>query len=455
MRPRCDDLLLDAVPPQNLEAEQSTLGAMMIDGNALTVGCETLAAGDFYRDADQLIFKALAWLKKKNQNVDLVTVQEALKATNKKTGRPFLEDAGGIEYLMALIDSVPSAANIEYYAGIVREKAILRKVAEVGRELVRLAHGTVDDLDALLDTCEQRVMAVSRERKATDAEWQSYEEIGTKVFGIIEEGYRDGTPIRGLETGIGPFDKLICGLMPGDLIVMAGHPTTGKTALVQSWAHHIAKQGTAVALFELEQTDIAMGFRAIQQTAEIDSRVLRDPKFMPEEAWHKLAGCMGELLDLPIHVCTEQGLSCSQIAARARRAKQKWDIGLVIVDYLGLITLPAGENEVAQLGYACTALKNVAKELNVPLILIHHLNRGNQHEKNREPRLIDLRGSGKIEERADVVLFTHQPGSDKGEAVPITLIVRKVKNFPEGKVPLVFFPKFLQFEEASNRHEDE
>jgi replicative DNA helicase len=454
-----NSFLLDKIPPQNLEAEQSALGSMMIDRGALEKGVDVLKPEDFYRDAHQTIFDALTSLAERNEPVDIVTVQEELRARGR------LESIGGTEYLEALIDSVPTAANIEYYARIVEEKSILRRLIDSCAQINSLCHGHVDGLDSLVDQAEQMIFNISQRRLG-----DSFAPLSALVhaaFEKVEAQYRDKSDVSGLRTGFRDLDKITSGLQPSDLIIVAARPSMGKTAFCLDIAKHVAiHEKQPVAVFSLEMAKEQLTIRLMCSESRVDSHRVRTG-YVLEKDWEHLAAGVGRLYSAPIFIDDTSGLSALQMRAKARRLQaEQGGLGLIVIDYLQLMQgHRRTDNRTQEIAEIARALKGLARELHVPVIALSQLSRAVEQRPNKRPMLSDLRESGSIEAEADLVMFLYRDAyykqkeliTDEGgnmiDSVAngdeddnvAEVIVGKQRNGPTGTIKVMWQPQFASF----------
>ncbi len=455
--------LLDKVPPQNLEAEQSTLGSMMIDKAALEKAVDILRPEDFYREAHEIIFDALISLAERDEAVDIITIQEELR------GKSQLDTVGGTEYLMALIDSVPTATNVEYYARIVEEKAILRRLIDASMQMISWSHGEVEDVDEIVDKSERLIFQVSQRRMGQY--FVPLSALAHQAFEQMEDQYREKARVSGLSTGFRDLDNITSGLQPSDFIIVAARPSMGKTALSLDMARHIAVQEQKpIAVFSLETSKEQLTIRLICSQSRVDSHRLRTG-YLQNEDWRRLSEGVGVLYSAPVFIDDSTDLSALQMRAKCRRLKAEHNLGLVIVDYLQLMqSHRRAENRTQEIGEIARALKGMARELAVPVIAISQLSRAVEHREKKKPILADLRESGSIEAEADVVMllyraaYYNQPDAsdvveeifDEGKVVKTStgetlvhetdVIVAKQRNGPTGTVHLAFLPKYASFQ---------
>lgn len=445
---------LDRVPPQNIEAEQSTLGSMMLDRAAIEKAGEILRQEDFYRTAHQVIYDALWSLAERDEAVDLITIQEEMRRRGK------LEAVGGTEYLMALLDSVPTAANVEYYAKIVEEKSIRRRLIEAATEVIGYAHSQDEDIDALADRAEQIVFAVAQRRLG-----RSFSPLATLVseaWDTIERRYQEGKAISGLETGFEALDYMTSGLQPSDLVIIAGRPSMGKTALALNIATHAAiRKKMPVAIFSVEMSSEQLALRMLCSQAHMDSHRLRSGRIHDTE-WKPLGEATEILSQAPIFIDDSSDITPMAMRAKCRRLRAEHGLGMVVVDYLQLVRWHRTiENRVQEISEIARSLKGLARELKVPVVVGSQLSRAVERREEHRPMLSDLRESGSIEAEADVVAmiyresyYKHKEGREQGETVDddihavdeAEIIIAKQRNGPTGTVRLAFLPQYACFQ---------
>jgi replicative DNA helicase len=438
------DLLAQRLPPQNLEAEVSVLGGVLLDNEALNRVLEVMKEGDFYRESHRKIFSAILDLYEKSEPVDLITLTEALKK------RDALEAVGGVEYLNSLVNSVPTAANISYYAKIVKEKAILRKLINRSTDIISQVYGVSGDVDDFLDQAERSIFEISEDRVRPS--FYSLKDIIKASFKTIERLYEKRQLITGVPTGFTKLDELTSGLQPSDLIIIAGRPSMGKTALALDIAAHAAVEGgIPSAIFSLEMAKEQLALRMLCSEAKVDAHRLRGG-FLSESDWPKLTRAAGSLSEAPIFIDDTPGLSALEMRAKSRRLKAEHNLGLVVVDYLQLMRGRAdSDNREQEISDISRSLKALAKELNVPVMALSQLNRRVEERGDRRPQLSDLRESGAIEQDADVIIFLYrdevynksEDNPNKGKA---EIIIGKQRNGPTDKFELTFLDKFTCFE---------
>lgn len=431
------------LPPQNIEAEQSVLGGILIENDALNRVLEFLEEGDFYREAHQKIFRSMVSLAEKNEPLDLITITNELKR------RKELEDIGGASYLASLVESVPTAANIASYAKIVKEKSILRKLISTATDIITQSYQEGKELEDFLDEAEQAIFRIS-ENQIRPA-FYPIRDIVKESFKVIERLYEKKELITGVPSGFKDLDRKTAGFQNSDLIIVAGRPSMGKTAFCLNIAQHAAIYAhVPTAIFSLEMSKEQLAIRMLCSEARVDSARLRSG-FLSDSDWPKLTMAAGALADAPIYIDDSAAISVLELRAKARRLKADRGLGLVIVDYLQLMRGRSGvERREQEISEISRSLKALAKELNIPVIAISQLSRKAEDRPGRRPQLSDLRESGAIEQDADVILFIYRdevynPDSDhKGVA---EVIIGKQRNGPTGKVELSFISEFTTFKD--------
>jgi replicative DNA helicase len=430
------------IPPHNKDAEQCVLGAILQQQGILPKTIDILQPEDFYFQANKLIFTAMLALFEKNEPQDLITVSNYLKNTNT------LADAGGPAYLASLTDLVPLASNIIHYSKIVREKSILRRLIATTTDIASRCYEEQDDIAKLLDEVEQTVFEIARDKSG-----QSFEPLNkiiTRAFERVTALAERKELITGVPSGFDQFDKMTAGLQAGDLIILAGRPSMGKTALAMNIVQNTALQhGTAVGVFSLEMSKAQLGLRLLCSHSKVDSNDLRTG-FIKDNDWPKLTRAAGELSQSKIFIDDTPALSVLEMRAKTRRLKAENDIGLVVVDYLQLMSGRSDSRE-QEISTISRSLKAMAKELDIPVIALSQLNRSLESRPNKRPQLSDLRESGAIEQDADVICFIYRDEVyNKAEDNPkrgiAELIIGKQRNGPTGTVELTFLGKYTSFE---------
>lgn len=446
------------LPPQSIEAEQSVLGGILLDNTAITRVLELITAEDFYREAHRKTFQGMVSLFNKNEPIDLITLTETLRREN------LLEDVGGAAYLAALVDSVPTAANITYYAKIVKEKALLRRLIETATEIATKGYGEVTDVEDFIDEAERLIFEISE--KKINPSFFTVREILKGTFKAIERLYDRKELVTGVPTGFVEFDRLTSGLQPSDLIIIAGRPSMGKTALCLNIAQYAAIEANCpVAIFSLEMSKEQLVQRMLCSEAKIDSHKLRSG-FLSESDWPRLTSAAGILSEAPIYIDDTPALTVLEMRAKARRLKAEKGLGLIIVDYLQLMRgrsdADTREQEISEIS---RSLKALSKELNVPVVALSQLSRRPElRGENRKPQLSDLRESGAIEQDADVVVFVYREEVYRpcecprnlsctcGRRGVAELLIRKHRNGPTGDIKLAFISKYTSFANLDTVH---
>jgi replicative DNA helicase len=435
------------LPPHDLEAEQSVLGAMLVNPNAITAVAESLSADDFYRDTHRLIYRAVLTLYDKGEEVDVVTLSAQLEREG------VLERAGGREFVHTLAEFVPAAANAAHYAGIVREQSVLRALIRVGNEIAELGYQHPGNTHELLDRCEQKVFAIQQQRRV--AEFQHIKEILVRNFEYLDALERDHG-VSGIASGFEGIDKLTGGFQKANLIVLAARPGVGKTSLALNIAQNVAVQGQApVAIFSLEMSAQELGERMMCSSARVSSHKVRTGSLSGDD-YAKLVQAAGELEKADIFVDDTAGLNMFELRAEARRLQAKHALSLVIVDYLQLMSGDSrAENRQQEVSNISRSMKQLARELDVPVIAVSQLNRSPEARADREPQLADLRESGAIEQDADMVVFLYEDPSDPASKGVVKLKIAKHRNGPTGLVRLGFVRDYTKFRTLSQAEDFE
>ena len=436
--------------PQNISAEQATLGSILLEKDSILNCIEILHWEDFYKSAHQIIYKCALDLFEKNQAVDLVTLTEELQKKKQ------LDEVGGASYLATLMSSVPTAANVFYYAKIVEEKAILRKLINHATQIVSMGYEEQEEARVLLDKAENLIFDVSQQKIKNF--FSPIKDLLTESFEKIEDLYHSGNFITGVPTGFVQLDELTTGFQPSELIIVAGRPSMGKTAFCMNIAQFTAMQHKIpVAIFSLEMAKSQIVQRMLCSEARIDTHALRRG-IMPEEDWPKLSLAAGRLSAAPIFIDDSAGISPLEIKAKARRLKAQHDLGLILIDYLQLIqTGLRVENRQQEISQISRSLKGLARELNIPVVAVSQLSRAVELRSNQRPRLSDLRESGALEQDADVVAFIYREeyykpkSSKKGIA---EVIISKQRNGPTGTIELAFLKEYTRFENLARTREE-
>jgi replicative DNA helicase len=446
------DTQLDQIklPPHSVEAEQSVLGGLLLEATALDKITDLVQPDDFYRQEHRLIFRQIVRLSEQAKPVDVITVAEALEIAGE------LDKVGGLPYLGGLAQNVPSAANIRRYGEIVRERSIMRKLAEVGSDIASSAYNpTGRDAAQLLDEAESKVFEIAEAGSKGKQGFISMPPLLTQVVERIETLYaRDNTSdVTGTATGFTDLDRKTSGLHPGDLVIVAGRPSMGKTALAINIAENVALDSKLpVAIFSMEMGAAQLVMRMIGSVGKLNQQDLRTGKLQDDD-WGRLTQALGKLNDAPIHIDESAALSSLDLRARSRRLhRQNNGLGLIVVDYLQLMSSNVGkasENRATEISEISRSLKALAKELQVPVIALSQLNRSLEQRTDKRPVMSDLRESGAIEQDADLILFIYRDevyNSDSPSQGKAEIIIGKQRNGPIGKVELAFRGEYTRFD---------
>jgi len=442
-------ILSDRIPPQNIEAEISVLGAVLQDPAALLKAMEILGPGDFYKEAHRKIFSACVDLFERNEPVDLVTL------ANELMRRKHLEEVGGASGLSALVDAVPTAANVAYHARIVKDKSLLYALIQKATAVVSRAYADKDDVDELLDWAEQQIFEISQDKVSRS--FVAVKHVLKGTFQLIEKLYDRKSHVTGVPTGFRKFDELTAGLQPSELVVVAGRPSMGKTSFCLNIAQHAAVQERIpVAIFSLEMSKEQLVQRMLCSVAKVDSHKLRTG-YLSDADWPRLTTGAGILSESPVFIDDTPGISLLEMRAKARRLKAEQGLGMVIIDYLQLVSgRGRAESRQQEISEISRSLKAMAKELDVPVVALSQLSRAVESRQPPRPQLSDLRESGAIEQDADVVTFLYRPAfyrvrrdeaPEEPEDNTTEVIIGKQRNGPTGTVFLAFLREYTRFEE--------
>lgn len=440
---------LRKVPPQNLEAESSVLGGILLDNEAVNQVLELLRPEDFYRESHRKIFRAIIELTDRSEPVDLITLSDFLKTKNE------LESVGGTAYLASLADFVPTAANIVYYARIVREKSILRSLISTATDIASRGYDEQGNVEEFLDSAEKVIFDISE--KKIKAAFVSVGDMIKDTLKTVEKLYERKEMITGVPTGYDDLDKLTAGLQPSDLIIVAGRPGMGKTAFALNIATNAAFKGIGAGVFSLEMAKEQLVLRMLCSEARVNSSKVRSG-YLGERDFPQLAKAAGRLHDAPIYIDDTPAISVLELRAKARRLvrDRSKKIGLIVVDYLQLMRgMGNANNREQEISEISRSLKALAKELSVPVIALSQLNRRVEDRTEKKPQMSDLRESGAIEQDADVIMFIYRDevynrndDSKKGVA---EVIIAKQRNGPTDTVTLAFLNEYTRFENYTER----
>jgi replicative DNA helicase len=438
------------VPPQSIEAEQSVLGGLLLDNSAWDRISDLLGESDFYRADHRAIFRHIAQLIEQNRPADALTLGESLERSGK------LAEAGGQAYIASLALNTPSAANIRRYAEIVRERSVMRSLAAVGTEIADSAYAPLGrEASVLIDEAEAKIFQIAEARARARQGFMQIEPLLTETVERIDMLYsrENKNEVIGVSTGFLDLDRMTSGLQPGELIIVAGRPSMGKTTLVMNMAEHVAiHEKRAVAVFSMEMSGTQLAMRMIGSVGRLDQHELRTGTFR-EDDWGRVTEALGKLSEAQIHIDDTAGLNVLELRSRARRLhRQCGGVSLIVVDYLQLMSGTGGgreENRATEIAEISRSLKSLAKELKVPVVALSQLNRSVDARQDKRPMMSDLRESGAIEQDADLILFIYRDevyNPDSPRKGLAEIIIAKQRNGPVGKVELTFLGKFTRFE---------
>ena len=436
------------VPPHSIDAEQSVIGALMLDNATWDQVGDLISEADFYRHGHRLIFQAIERMADAGHPFDVVTLSEQLGE------RGELDDVGGLAYLGEVAKNTPSAANIKAYAGIVRERAVLRSLIQVGSAIADTAYNPEGrKTEELLDHAEKLVFEIAEKGARNRGGFTPIKDLLVDAVDRIDTLFQQDSAITGVATGFSDLDELTSGLQRSDLIIVAGRPSMGKTSFAMNMAEHAAiRDKVSVAVFSMEMPGEQLAMRLMSSLGRIDQHKVRTGK-LGDDDWPRLTSAVGLLAEAPVFIDDTPALNPTELRARARRLKREHDLGLIVIDYLQLMQVPgSGENRTTEISEISRGLKALAKELNVPVIALSQLNRSLEQRPNKRPVMSDLRESGAIEQDADVIVFIYRDevyndeSPDKGTA---EIIVAKQRNGPIGTVRLTFLGQYTRFESFS------
>jgi replicative DNA helicase len=440
------------LPPQNIDAEQSILGGILIENDAINKVTEIVTPDDFYRDAHRKIYSALLNLTERDEPSDLVTLTNELRKLNQ------LDSIGGASYLASLIDSVPTAANIEYYAKIVKEKAILRKLIQTSTEIITQSYEDRGDVETFVDEAERAIFEISERR--VKPSFYPIRDIVKQSFKTIERLFERKELVTGVPSGFKELDQKTAGFQPSDLIIVAGRPSMGKTAFCLNVAQYAAiEKKIPIAIFSLEMSKEQLVIRMLCSEARVEGTKLRTG-FLIESDWPRLTLAAGNLSEASIFIDDTAALSVLELRAKARRLKAEHGLGMIVVDYLqlmkGRLRAESRQQEISEIS---RSLKALAKDLNVPVIAVSQLSRRTEERQGMRPQLSDLRESGAIEQDADLILFIYRDevynrSEDNPNRGKAEVIIGKQRNGPIGKIDLAFLDRYTTFKDLYKGQEE-
>ncbi len=425
------------VPPHNEEAEQSVLGAILIDKDAIATVSSIISPGDFYNPTNGMVFGTMLSLYEENKPIDILTLRTAIKK-NKNIKR--IEPS----YLTELINIVPTAANIEHYAIIIKDVATKRALIQAGSQIAEMGFADDKEIDSVLDRAESSIFAISQ--KSSLRSFIPLKEALAESFDRIDELHKKGAGLRGVKTGFVDLDNTLSGMQQSNLLILAARPGQGKTAMIVNIAQHAAVvDKTPVAIFSLEMSKEELVDRLLVGQADVDAWRIKTGK-LSETDFTKLSNAMGELADAPIFIDDTPGITISEMRTKARRLQLEQNISLFIVDYLQLVDPGRRyDNRVQEVSIVSQSLKNLARELKVPVLAVSQLSRAVEHRGEKKPQLADLRESGAIEQDADVVMFLYRPEAEITPTMQTKLLIAKHRNGPMGEIDLIFRGDRIKF----------
>ncbi|MBP1932313.1 replicative DNA helicase [Ammoniphilus resinae] len=444
------DILADRTPPQNIEAEQAVLGAIFLEQEAIVTTSEILRPEDFYRGTHQRIFQAMLELSEKSEPVDLVTVTALLESKKQ------LDEIGGVSYLTDLANAVPTAANVEYYCRIIEEKAILRQLIRTATKIVTDGYNQSDELQFMLSDAERNIMQISQKRSSGG--FQHIKDVLMDAYERIETLSTKKGDITGIPTGYPDLDKMTSGLHGSELIILAARPAVGKTAFALNVAQNVAaRAGETVAIFSLEMGAAQLVMRMICAEGNIDAGKMRTG-YLEEDDWRKLTMAIGNLSKAPVFIDDTPGVTINDIRSKCRRLKaEQGNVGLVLIDYLQLISGRGSDNRQQEISEISRSLKLLARELNCTVIALSQLSRAVEQRQDKRPMLSDIRESGAIEQDADIVAFLYREDyydQETEEKNVIEVIIGKQRSGPTGTVKLAFLKEYNKFVSLDNTHQE-
>lgn len=446
-----EDLFFSRIPPQNLEAEQAVLGAILLQAEALITVMERVQDDDFYDPRHRFIYESMVQLGEENQPVDLVTLTARLQDKQQ------LEDIGGVSYLAKLANAVPTAANVDYYAQIIEEKSMLRRLIRTATQIVNNGYAGSDEVGDLLSDAERKILEISNRR--TGSGFIAIKDVLMEVFERVEFLNMQKGGTTGIPSGFTDLDKMTAGFQRSDLIIVAARPSVGKTAFALNVAQNVGVRAKeTVAIFSLEMSAAQLVQRIVCAESNVDATRMRTGN-LENDDWEKLTMAIGALSEADIYIDDTPGVTVADIRAKCRRLKKEKGLGMILIDYLQLISGrgKAGENRQQEVSEISRTLKQIARELEVPVIALSQLSRGVEQRQDKRPMMSDLRESGSIEQDADIVAFLYRDdyyNQDSEKKNIIEIIIAKQRNGPVGTVELVFLKNYNKFVGYERNHQD-
>ena len=441
-----EEAVIKKIKPHSTESEQSVLGAMIMDSEAITAASDILTGEDFYNKQYGVIFDAMVELNAQGRPVDLVTLQDRLKEKNVSP------EISSLSYVKEFLETTPTSANIKYYAGIVREKAVLRRLIDTNEEILSMCYGGNEQLDVILENTEKKIFEVVQRRGASD--FIPIEDVVLQALDNIEKAAKVKGTTTGIPTGFADLDYNTAGFQPSDLLLIAARPSMGKTAFALNIALHAAvKENKKVALFELEMSKVALVTRLLAMQSKVDAQKLRTGDLSPSE-WTALSEGSAEIAASNIVIEDAANITPTELRSKCRKLKLEKGLDMIIIDYLQLMSTGRTDNRQQEVSDISRALKLLARELDVPVVALSQLSRKVEDRTDKRPMLSDLRESGAIEQDADVVMFLYREDYYKKdtENVNVTeVIIAKQRNGPVGTVKLAWLPEFMQFKNLAKQ----
>lgn len=426
------------VLPQNIEAEQSVLGAILIDKDSINEVSDIISPKDFYSDKNSIIYDSMLSLYDQRKPIDVLTLTAELKK------RKIFDKIGGSSYITELVNIVPTAANIEYYASLIKEASTKRGLIKAGTEMAELGYKEEEEVKNILDKAESSIFAISQGHLTRD--FIQIKEALAESFDRIDELHKSGAGLRGIKSGFFDLDNMLSGFQQSNLIILAARPGQGKTAMAVNVAQYVAvSEKLPVGIFSLEMSKEELVDRLLVGQADVDAWRLKTGK-LSEDDFGKLSEAMGELADSPIFIDDTPGISVTEMRSKARRLQMEHNIKLLMVDYLQLVDPGRHyDNRVQEVSIVSQSLKNLARELKIPVLALSQLSRAVEHRGEKKPQLADLRESGAIEQDADVVMFLYRQDDELLPTMPINLLIAKHRNGPTGEIDLLFRGDRIKF----------